>query len=226
MGVVVSYWSASRMKRRLTTLQLLIHSPHHGGTQLLCNCSHVRLTMTHHVRLYLTVGMSLCGMTHICCHRNCRFQCGLCNWSWWIWPFLDNGAAQLEGHQRAWTPGLTGWPAGTLVTYRRLCSTAWTSARPLLQSDSQIFVYACVFWGRTLQVLREPIWAARVLILASCCQDVSSFSCLPDGSPPASIWGGAMPPSALPPCTVAITAHQKKHYPNGWRAAISRWSLG
>lgn len=77
---------------------------------------------TSHVQLYLTLGMLSCRMTHICFHRNRRFQCGLCNWIWWICPFLDNGAAQLRGHQRALTPC---WPDAAPGRCCRLNSAAW-----------------------------------------------------------------------------------------------------
>lgn len=101
---------------------------------------------TSHVQLYLTLGMLLCGMTHICFHRNRRFQCGLCNWIWWICPFLDNGAVQPRGHQRALTPcwpmlqlpfAAAGWSA--LAEFSTSCSL------PLTQSNfSCIFVPTCV----------------------------------------------------------------------------------
>lgn len=60
---------------------------------------------TSHVPLYLTLGMLLHRMTHICFHRN-RGEIS----AWFMWldlmirPFLDNGAVQFRGHRRALTP--------------------------------------------------------------------------------------------------------------------------
>lgn len=168
---------------------------------------------TSHVRLYLTLGMPLCRMTHICCHRNRRFQRSLCNWSWWIWPFLDNGAAQPRGHQRALTPS-AAW---------RLSPAAGWEAPPDFQTSStsasrnQAHHEFCVrILRRTPQSLREPIWQPAVLFLTPRCQDVSFSSCSPLHNPhpqmaPCSPWSKKelclLPFIVPPPHTAAITAH-------------------
>lgn len=59
---------------------------------------------TSHVPLYLTLGVLLYRMTHICFHRNTG---EISAWFMWldmmIRPFLDNGAVRLRGHRRALT---------------------------------------------------------------------------------------------------------------------------
>lgn len=166
---------------------------------------------TSHVRLYLTLGMPLCRMTHICCHRNRRFQHGLCNWSWWIWPFLDNGAAQLRGHQRALTPSAADIPGWGAPPDFHASSSSCSASR------NQAHREFCVrILRRAPQSLREPIWQPAVLFLTSCCQDVSFSSCSPLHNPhpqmaPCSPWSekepSLLPFIAPPPPTAAITAH-------------------
>lgn len=110
---------------------------------------------TSHVQLYLTLGMLLCRMTHICFHRNRRFQHGLCNWIWWICPFLDNRVVQLWGHQRALTPS---WP----MLRPPVDAAGWTDlSHCLIFFFIYIFcVHVCVFvYGcRRFQSLGDPIW--------------------------------------------------------------------
>lgn len=129
---------------------------------------------TSHAQLYLTLGMQLCRMTHICFHRNRRFQCGLCNWIWWICPFLDNRVVQLWGHQRALTPS---WPR----LHPPVDAAGWAALPDFFTSFSLplalphlfiCFVYTCVFCVRLAQVPKP--WgsnlAAWVLSFTSRCQ--------------------------------------------------------
>lgn len=173
---------------------------------------------TSHVRLYLTLGMPLCRMSHICCHRNRRFQHGLCNWSWWIWPFLDNGAAQLRGHQRALTPSAADATAACRpLQAEKHRPDFHTSSSSSSASRNQTYHEFCVrILRRTPQSLREPIWQPAVLFLTSRCQDVSFSSCSPLHNPhppmaPCSPWSEKepclLPFIAPPPCTAAIRAH-------------------
>lgn len=94
-----TWWKeASRFYRRIVSIDL----------QLLHNCSRVPFDNdTSHARLYLTLGMLFCAewLTFVSIETGVEiFQCGLCNWIWWIRPFRDNGAVRLRGHQRALTP--------------------------------------------------------------------------------------------------------------------------
>lgn len=153
---------------------------------------------TSHVQLYLTLGMLLYWMAHICFHRN-RDEISV----WFMWldlmirPFLDYEAVQLWGRQRALT---------LCVTTERQQQTEWCSMTflglPLYFSGSLhlhcAYVNLCTRgavpkpWGSNL--------AAWLLSSTSHCQTTPPLPALfiPTSHTTCShtpSWVGALPPS-------------------------------
>lgn len=59
---------------------------------------HAALTMTHHTHAAIfNTWHAFCAewLRFVSIETGVRFQCGLCNWMWWIGPFLDNGAGSV-----------------------------------------------------------------------------------------------------------------------------------
>lgn len=121
---------------------------------------------TSHVLLYLTLGMLLYWMSHICFHRN-RSEIS----AWFMWldlmirPFLDNGAVQLRGHRRALT---LCW---IMLCHHMLQQIEWRRLTfldlPLCFSHSLTFPLLCVHvcvqmvwfqqpWGSNLAAESSP----------------------------------------------------------------------
>lgn len=180
---------------------------------------------TSHVRLYLTLGMPLCRMTHICCHRNRRFQHGLCNWSWWIWPFLDNGAAQLRGHQRALTLLAADVPAACHPPQAEEHRLTSTHPPPLTPAIKLIMNFVYIFKMHTPKPQRTnlaacsplphlPLSRRLLLFLFPFAQPAPS-----DGSLLPLIWEGALPPSFHSPSA----AHSSNH--GALVNTLSKWVM-
>lgn len=133
---------------------------------------------TSHILLYLTLGMLLCWMTHICFHRN-RGEISV----WFMWldlmirPFLDNGAVQLRGHRRALT-----------LCWITLChhmlqqiEWCWMTSSSLLLTQSNFSFTVCLHVRVCVQTvwfqsLGDPIWQASPLLHLPL-SDISSSSC-------------------------------------------------
>lgn len=115
---------------------------------------------TLHVQLYLTLGM-LCPewLTFVSIETGVRFHCGLCNWIWWIRPFMDNGAVELRGHQRALTPC---WLVVALshLLLRADFSTSSICLFTRLNFSCTLYVWVCV-GAVQFQSLRDPIWQSE-----------------------------------------------------------------
>lgn len=137
---------------------------------------HVHLTITHpHIQLYLKLGM-LCPewLTFVSIETGVRFQWGLCNWIWWIWPFLDNGAVQLRGHQRALTLYWLLWRQDLLLQTEQ----RWLTF-PHLPFPSFLCVHGCMcvfvcMWCRIQFVLSFSLLLSE--ISTSSCSLQLSFS--------------------------------------------------
>lgn len=184
---------------------------------------------TSHVQLYLTLGMLSCRMTHICFHRNRRFQRGLCNWIWWICPFMDNRVVQLWGHQRALTPS---WP----MLHPPVDAAGWAALPDFFTSSSlpltlPHFLYIlctrvcfCVWlaqipkpWGSNL--------AASVLSFTSHCQTSPPLPALL--TQPTASYSNLLPPLEREPCLFffhhPFTVHSSNH--DALVSTLSKWVM-